>query len=329
MTDPSAGLSDEQRFAAIKAALESGCNYFNGGEFYGTPEDNSLTLLNRYLAANPEDADSIVLNIKGGLGPGHQPAGSSKDVAKSIDNVLRLLGSPGRVTQFEVGRKDPKVDYEEDTLATIDRYVKAGKLDGISLSEVSATTIRSAAKKFEITAVETEVSLFHTDPLTNGILEACGELNIPVVAYCKYLKQVRSCTCCTWWLIICGRGFLGGQLKSIDDIPVNSRKRTFPRFNDENFSKNLELVRSVESIAARKGCTTGQVAIGWVVALSRRPGMPTIIPIPGSSKPERIRENAKVVDLTEEDLKEIDDILQSFVPAGDRYPEQFMPYVEG
>ncbi|KAJ6443434.1 RTA1 domain protein [Purpureocillium lavendulum] len=304
----SAALSDEQRFAAIKAALESGCNYFNGGEFYGTPEENSLTLLNQYLAAHPEDADRIVLNVKGGLGPNHTPAGSRKDVAKSIDNVLRLLGPQGRIAQFEVGRKDPNVDYEEETLATIDEYVKSGKIGGISLSEVSAATIRSAAKRFKITGVETELSLFHTDPLTNGILETCGELGIPVIAYSAPL----------------GRGFLGGQLKSLDDLPANDRKRIFPRFQENNFYKNLELVRAVEDIAKRKGCTIGQIAIGWVVAMSRRPGMPTIIPIPGSSKPERVRENATLVDLTDAELKEIDEILKAFVPAGERYPERFM-----
>jgi len=126
-----------------------------------------------------------------------------------------------------------------------------------------------------------------------------------------------------------GRGFLGGQLKSLDDLPANDRKRIFPRFHEDNFYKNLELVRAVEGIAKRKGCTTGQVAIGWVVAMSRRPGMPTIIPIPGSSKAERVRENAKVVDLTDAELKEIDGILKAFVPAGERYPERFMAYVEG
>ncbi|UNI15592.1 Pyridoxine 4-dehydrogenase [Purpureocillium takamizusanense] len=304
--------TDEQRFAAIKAALESGCNYFNGGEFYGTPEENSLSMLRRYLAAHPEDADRIVLNVKGGLGPDMSPAGSRKDVAKSLDNVLRMLGPQGRIAQFEVGRKDPNVDYEEETLATIDEYVKSGKIGGISLSEVSAATIRSAAERFKITAVETELSLFHTDPLTNGILEACGELDIPVVAYSPL-----------------GRGFLGGQLKSLDDLPANDRKRIFPRFHEDNFYKNLELVRAVEGLAKRKGCTTGQVAIGWVVAMSRRPGMPTIIPIPGSSKAERVRENATVVQLTDAELQEIDEILKTFVPAGPRYPDRFMAYVEG
>jgi len=167
-------------------------------------------LLNRYLAANPADADRIVLNVKGGLGPDMSPAGSKKDVARSIDNVLRMIGPQGRIAQFEVGRKDPKVDYEEDTLATIDEYVKSGKIGGISLSEVSAATIRSAAKRFKITAVETELSLFHTDPLTNGILEACGDLGIPVIAYCKCLLSLSHALTNSWQHLLV-EGFSAGS----------------------------------------------------------------------------------------------------------------------
>lgn len=113
----------------------------------------------------------------------------------------------------------------------------------------------------------------------------------------------------------------------MDDIPQGDMKRMMPRFQGENFAKNLELVSRVEALAKSKGCTPGQVAIGWLLSLSKRPGMPTIIPIPGSSKPERIRENATVVELTAQDLGEIDRILAGFVPAGDRYPASQMEYV--
>lgn len=178
-------LSDDIAFAAIRAALDSGCNYLNGGEFYGPPDANSLTLMRRYLEKYPEDADRIVLNIKGALGPDYRPRGTKESVRKSIDNCLKTLGPVGRIGQFEAARKDPNSDYEEETLAAIDEYVKAGKIDGISCSEINVNTLRSAAKKYNITALEIEVSLFTPEPLTNGLLEACGELDIPVLAYCK------------------------------------------------------------------------------------------------------------------------------------------------
>ena len=97
-----------------------------------------------------------------------------------------------------------------------------------------------------------------------------------------------------------------------------------PRYQGDNFTKNLELVKDLEKLAKKKGCTPGQVAINWILALSKRPGMPKIIPIPGSSNPERVKENATVIDLTEEDLKEIEELLASFTVSGDRYPPAFM-----
>ncbi|KAF5969392.1 aldo keto reductase [Fusarium coicis] len=304
-------LPDEDAFAAIRTALDSGCNWFNGGEFYGPPDANSLALMRRYLERYPEDADRIVLTIKGGLGPNYVPLGTKENIRRSIDDCLKTLGPVGRIASFEIGRKDPNVDYEEDTLAAINDYVKDGKIGGISCSELNANTLRSAAKKFKITALEIELSLFTTDPLTNGLLEVCGELDIPVLAYSPL-----------------GRGFLGGQIKSVEDLPENDmRVKIHPRWQGDNFRKNVQLVDDIEALAKKKGCTVSQIAINWLLSLSRRPGMPTIVPIPGSTKPGRIRENATIIDLTEEDLSDIDTLLESFTPAGDRYPPQHMKYV--
>ncbi|KAM0559684.1 hypothetical protein ACHAPJ_004208 [Fusarium lateritium] len=304
-------LPDEAAFAAIRAALDAGCNWLNGGEFYGPPDANSLALIRRYLEKYPEDADRIVLTIKGGLGPNYVPLGTKEGVRQSIDACLKTLGPVGRIASFEVGRKDPNADYEDETLAAIDEYVKDGKIDGISCSELNADTLRSAAKKFKITALEIELSLFTTDPLTNGLLEACGELDIPVLAYSPL-----------------GRGFLGGQIKSAKDLAENDiRTKVQPRWQGDNLQKNIQLVNDIETLAKKKGCTVSQIAINWILSLSRRPGMPKIIPIPGSSKPDRIRENATIVDLTDEDLAGIDSILASFTPAGERYPPQHMKYV--
>ncbi|KAJ4326766.1 hypothetical protein N0V84_002785 [Fusarium piperis] len=305
-------LSDEVAFAAIRAALDSGCNYLDGGEFYGPPDANSLTLMRRYLEKYPSDAERIVLNIKGALGHDFRPRGTKEGVHESIDASLKALGPLGRINQFEAARKDPNSDYEDETLAAIDEYVKAGKIDGIACSEINVNTLRSAAEKYNITALEIEVSLFTPEPLTNGLLEACGELNIPVLAYSPL-----------------GRGFLSGQIKSFDELPENDFRRASPRWQGDNFTKNLELVSSIETIAKKKGCTTSQVAINWLVALSRRPGMPKIIPIPGSTNPDRIRENATVVDLTDEDMASIDKILASFTTAGTRYPAAHMDLLDG
>jgi pyridoxine 4-dehydrogenase len=182
-------------------------------------------------------------------------------------------------------------------------YVKEGKLGGISLSECSANTIRRAAKVAKIDAVEVEFSLWETTILQNGVAQACRELDIPIVAYSPL-----------------GRGFLTGQVKKLDDIPKDDIRRHSPRFSEpEAFEKNLELVRELEKLAKRKGCKPGQLAIAWVRAQGEKPDMPTIIPIPGASSPERIRENMTEVELSENDLKEIDSLLASIEIAGGRY----------
>lgn len=110
-----------------------------------------------------------------------------------------------------------------------------------------------------------------------------------------------------------GGGLLGGQIKSLEDIPEGDVRRYYPHFSPQNFSKNLDLVNKVQELATKKGCTTGQIAIGWILSLSKRPGMPKIIPIPGTRNPARIKENATVVDLSDEDLAGIEAILASFV----------------
>ncbi|EFZ01777.1 Aldo/keto reductase [Metarhizium robertsii ARSEF 23] len=305
--------TDEANFTAIKTAIESGCTFLNGAEFYGTgPEENSLTLLRRYFAKYPEDAERVAINIKGGrdfktLGFDGSPEG----VARSIEHSLEQLGPVGRIAQWGMARKDLSHDYEDETLASIDGYVKSGRIDGISTSEINATTLRSAARKFRISALEIEVSLFHTDALTNGLCAACAELDIPVIAYSPL-----------------GRGLLGGRVKRLDDLALDDMRRDLPRFKDENLQVNLELVQKVEALARKKGCTPAQIAINWLLALSKRPGMPVIIPIPGSSDPGRIKENAAIIDLTSEDMAEIDGMLQGFVAAGDRYPATQMKYLQ-
>ena len=126
-----------------------------------------------------------------------------------------------------------------------------------------------------------------------------------------------------------GHGMLTGQIKSFDDIPDKDHRRQLPRFQPENFDVNLKLVKELETIAAKKSCTPAQLALGWVVALSNQPGMPTIIPIPGATTADRVKENARVVELSAEEMKEIDEILARAEIVGDRYHSWGMKLVNG
>jgi len=320
-------LPEEQSFKAMKTALELGANFWNGGEIYGSPEHNSLQLLNAYFSKHPEDAEKVVISIKGGCTPGglvnpkSKPDGSPENTRRSIDECLRVLDGKKFLDLFECARVDRNVPVEK-TLAVIDEYVKAGKLGGISLSEVSADTIRRAAKVVKVAAVEVEFSLWATDILENGIAKACAELDIPVIAYSPIGRGFLVSTNmnmkpATYAAIL--TNIQTGQLKKPEDIPEGDFRRSFPRFQGEAFYHNLDLVKSIEQIAKRKGATPAQVGIAWILALSGRNGLPTIIPIPGASSEERVRENTTNVSLTEDELSEIENILKEFTPIGDRY----------
>jgi pyridoxine 4-dehydrogenase len=235
----------------MKASLESGCNFWNAGEFYGTPEYNSLHLMERYFTKYPEDASKVVLSIKGGLN-NMAPDGSPEYIRKSVDNCLTLLKGKKSIDIFEMARVDHKTPLET-TFKVLEEYVKAGKIGGIALSEVNATTIKKAASITKIVAVEVEVSLFTTHVFENGVTAACAEHNIPIVAYSPL-----------------SRGILTGELKSPDDIPEGDFRRMLPRFQPENFHINLEIVDEVKKLASQKGCTTPQIAINWVKCQSKK-----------------------------------------------------------
>lgn len=283
----------------MRAALHSGANFWNGGEFYGQPEYNSLVLLERYFAKYPEDAEKVVLSVKGAYGK-EGPDGSAEEIHRSIDTSLKQLNGRKKIDIFECARRDPKVPMEV-TFAAIQEYIDKGLVGGIALSEVAASTIHEAVKLTKIVAVEVELNLWATDVLTNGVAEACAEYGIPLVAYSPM-----------------GSGMLTGQIKTIDDIP--SHLRAFPRFQPENFKVNLELVKQVEELARKKGCTPAQLAISWTRSLSKRPGLPEIIPIPGATTAARVNENAEFFELSLEELEEIDATLARFDIRGARYP---------
>lgn len=297
-------VDNETAFAALRAALAANMTCWNGGEFYGTPEANSMTLLRAYLDKYPEDADKFVLSMKGGLTPNLRPDGSPENIRRSIDTMLEQLGPRKQhIELFECARRDPNVPLAT-TLKVIDEeYVKTGKVGGVSLSEVSAATIDEAVALTTVLAVEVELSLFNTDPLDNGIAEACARHNIPLIAYSPL-----------------GRGLATGQIKSLKDIPEGDFRHHMPRFQPGAFEINLQLAEQVKTLAEKKGCTPAQLALGWVTSLQRRPGMPVIIPIPGATTKERVEENSVVVELTDEEMAEIDATLAKFEVVGERYP---------
>ncbi|PYH36277.1 aldo/keto reductase family protein [Aspergillus neoniger CBS 115656] len=267
---------------------------WNGGENYGALDYNSLVLVEQYLEKYPEYADKIVLNIKGGVNPDtHQIDASAENTRRSLDNCIAQLKGRKKIDMFEFARRDPAVPMQETFDLIEKEYVQTGKIEGIALSEVRAETIHEAVKYTKVLAVEAEISLFTTDILENGVAAACAQYGIPIIAYSPI-----------------GRGMLTGQFKKFDDLPQDSLLRSFdfPRFQRENFEKNMQLVEKVEDIAQRKG------------SLSRRPGVPTIIPIPGATTAERVEENSKLIEITDEEMQEIDDILVKFTPAGERYP---------
>ncbi|KIY53790.1 Aldo/keto reductase [Fistulina hepatica ATCC 64428] len=305
-------LPVEEAIAAMKVALDAGANFWNAGEFYGTPEYNSLHLLKAYFTKYPEDADRVVLSIKGGLAPGSfTPDGSEANIRRSVGYCYEMLRGVKSIDLFESARVDPTIPIEQ-TIGYLAELVKEGKIGGIGLSEVRAETIHRAAKVHPIAGVEVELSLWATEPLTNGVAVACAEHNIPLIAYSPL-----------------GRGFLTGQIRSLDDIPEGDFRKMQPRFQPDAFPNNLKLVELIEGVAKRKGCTPAQVGLAWVNAFNAKPGMPPILPIPGAVAPARILENAHEVVLADSELKEIDRFLEGFTIIGGRYPERAMELCDG
>lgn len=289
--------------ATMRGALASGANFWNGGEFYGTPEQNSLHLLNEYFTQFPDDAEKVVISIKGGMGADGMPDGSPEGTKRSIENCLRILDGKKKLDIWEAARVDPKTPIEI-TMRAAAEFVKAGKIGGVALSECSADTIRRAAKVTKIEAVEVEYSLWATEIKDNGVADACKELGIPIVAYSPL-----------------GRGFLTGQIRKFEDIPEGDFRRMVPRFQPGAFEKNFKLVEELEKIANKKGCTPGQAGIAYVKAQSGKDGMPLLIPIPGATTKERVEENMVDVELSKEEVKEIDELMASIEVEGGRYPD--------
>lgn len=303
LTRPDAPISQEECFAAMDAAFEQGANYWNGGEFYGTPEHNSLHLLNEYFTKHPERASKIVLAIKGARVPGQLAFdGSEKGVRRSVEECLRVLDGKKALDIFECARVDPDTPIEE-TIRALGLLVEEGKIKGIGLSEVKEETIRRAAQVHPIAQVEVELSLWTPDILYNGVTKTCAELGIPIISYAPL-----------------SRGGLTTQLLGDSkDLPAHLSR--YPRFQGDALEANRQLTQEVHHMAETMGYTVPQIAIAWVRAQSGRNGNGIIIPIPGAEKPQWVAENCADVKLTEEDLRKLDQIFKRIPIKGGRYGE--------
>jgi aryl-alcohol dehydrogenase-like predicted oxidoreductase len=227
-------------------------------------------------------------------------------VRQSCEGSLRRLGVE-TIDLYYQHRVDPNTPIEE-TVGAMAQLMKEGKIRHIGLSEAGPQTLRRAVKTHPVTALQTEYSLWTRDP-EEQILPTCRELGIGFVAYSPL-----------------GRGFLTGQFRRFDDLPADDYRRNSPRFQGENFQKNLDLVRRVEEIAREKGCKPSQLALAWVQAQGR-----DIVPIPGTKRRTYLEENVGALDvkLTADDLRRIDDVFPTGAAAGLRYPEQMMKAVNG
>ena len=299
LTMPGFALSDEETFKVLRSAVAAGVNLWNGADYYGSPDNNSLHLMKRYFTKYPEDAEKVVFTLKTGMVDRRtlQMDCSPEALRRSYDSAASILGDTKKIDVFGIARIDKNVPVE-DTVQALDQMRREGKFAGIELSEVSADTIKRAAQIAKIDMLEAEASLWTTNVFENGVADVCAELGIVLVAHTPL-----------------GFGMLTGQMKTLDDVPAPLRQ--LPRYQPETFPINLRLVNAVEELAKEKQCTTPQLALSWLKSRTVRAG-PVIVPIAGARSTERVRENAQTVQLGDADFEKIAEILRSFPVEGYR-----------
>lgn len=241
-------VSDEESFAILRGALAAGVNVWNGADFYGTPENNSLHLMQRYFSIYPEDADKVVLSIKRGIRDINPVTLDSSPafLRRQLEKANWILGGTKKIDLFGSGRIDGKPPVQE-TVKALAEMVAEGLIGGIQLTEVNAEIIRQASAVGKIDMVETEINLWARQAFDNGVTDARAELGIVVVAHTPL-----------------GAGILTRKSKGIDDLVVPQYYRSFPRFQPEFLDKNFDLVTALDSITAAKGCTSAQLALAWI-----------------------------------------------------------------
>jgi aryl-alcohol dehydrogenase-like predicted oxidoreductase len=301
------GVDIREAMATLHRALELGINLLDTADMYG-PHTNE-ELIGKAIVGK---RDQVFLASKFGIvrDPGNPVArgvnGRPEYIRTSIDGTLKRLGVETLDLYYQ-HRIDPQVAIEE-TVGAMAELVKAGKVRYLGLSEASVATLERAHKVHPISALQSEYSLWSRDQEENGCLAACQRLGVAFVPYSPL-----------------GRGFLTGALKSPDDFAADDYRRFSPRFQGENFAKNLLLVQQVQDLAAEKGVTAGQLALAWVLAQGDY-----VIPIPGTKQRKYLEENVAALDvkLSGEDLQALEAIFPANATAGLRYPEEVMELLD-
>jgi len=293
------GSADEaEAKAVIQRALDLGVTFLDTADMYGPFTNERLV-----GAAIADRRDEVVLatkfgNVRGENGERLGIRGDAAYVRQCCEDSLRRLGVE-RIDLYYQHRVDPQVPIEE-TVGAMAELVEQGKVAHLGLSEAAPETIRRAHATHPIAALQTEYSLWSRDP-EDEILPTVRELGIGFVAYSPL-----------------GRGFLTGRFRSVDDLAEDDFRRVSPRFEGENFERNLELVERVEEIATEKGVAAGQLALAWVLAQGE-----DVVPIPGTKHVQYLEQNvaAAEIELGDEDLRRIDEVAPAGAAAGARYAD--------
>lgn len=299
------GPTDEaESIATIHAAIDHGVTLLDTADVYGLGRNEEL--VGRAIAGRRNE---IILATKVGIvrdAEGRSVGVNARPeyVQQCCEASLRRLRVPS-IDLYYLHRVDPSVPIE-DTVGAMARLVEQGKVRYLGISEAGAKTIRRAHLAHPITALQNEYSLWTRDP-EDGILGVCRELGIGLVAYSPL-----------------GRGFLTGQIRRFEDFAPDDYRRNSPRFQGENFQKNLALVGRIKEIASEKNCSPGQLALAWVLSRGE-----DIVPIPGTKRRKYLEENlgAAEVTLNPGNLARIEEMMPRGVVAGVRYPEALMKRV--